>query len=82
MVNGYSGFFPAEFREIKKTMGTFPSNDALLALRDAGVRYCIVHRSVIESSPPPDPNGPLKLRSVFRDEEHGLAIFELADAGF
>ena len=81
MVNGYSGFFPAQFRELKKTMGTFPANDALLALRDAGVRYSIVHRSVIESSPPPDPNGPVKLRAVFRDEEHGLVIFELADAG-
>lgn len=77
MVNGYSGFFPASFRELKKTMETFPSTPSLLALRDAGVRYAIVHRRVIEQSPPPDPEGPVRLVQRFRDEQHALAIFEL-----
>ena len=80
MVNGYSGFFPEPFRDLKKAMETFPSNGALRALSDAGVRYCIVHRSVIAASPAPDPDGPVRLASVFRDEEHGLAIFELTPA--
>ena len=77
MVNGYSGFFPAKFQKLKKTMEGFPSNASLLALHEAGVRYCVVHRQVIERSPAPDPNGPIQLVPQFQDEEHGLAIFEL-----
>ncbi|MCH9651868.1 MAG: hypothetical protein K0U98_26805 [Deltaproteobacteria bacterium] len=77
MVNGYSGFFPATFRSLKKSMETFPAPEALQALHDAGVRYCIVHRRLIENSPPPDPHAPIQLVPAFRDEQHGLAIFEL-----
>ena len=79
MVNGYSGYFPARFRALKKTMESFPSTAALRALHDAGVRYCIVHRRVIESSPAPDPNGPIQLVPRFQDEKHALAIFELRE---
>ncbi len=79
MVNGYSGYFPARFRALKKTMETFPQAAALRALRDAGVRYCIVHRRVIEQSPAPDPDGPIQLVPKFQDEKHGLAIFELRE---
>lgn len=77
MVNGYSGFFPASFKAVKAKIKEFPSPEALQALYDAGVRYCVVHRRVIESSPPPDPAAPIQLVHVFRDEQHGLAIFEL-----
>ena len=80
MVNGYSGFFPRHFRQLKEAMGDFPGNDALVALRAAGVRYCIVHRRTIEGSPPPDPEGPVALVQVFRDVRHGLAVFELQPA--
>ena len=77
MVNGYSGFFPASFQALKKEMEAFPSSDTLSALHDAGVRYCIVHRKVIETSPAPDPRAPIQLVPLFQDEEHALAIFEL-----
>ncbi|MEM8995619.1 MAG: hypothetical protein AAGF23_12610 [Acidobacteriota bacterium] len=81
MVNGYSGFFPRDFKVIKEEMRTFPSQDALRALDAAGVRYCVVPRAVIEGSPPPDPAGPFQLSMVFRDEFHELAIFELRPVG-
>ena len=77
MVNGYSGFFPKRFKKIKKTMQDFPSSESLAELQDAGVRYCVVPRAYIEASPPPDPDSPIQLDLVFRDEEHELAIFEL-----
>ncbi|MCG8462859.1 MAG: hypothetical protein MI919_41770 [Holophagales bacterium] len=79
MVNGYSGFFPQSFKSLKKAMETFPSPASLRALRDAGVRYCVVPRRVIEHSPAPEPDGPVQLVLVFRDETHELAIFELRD---
>ncbi|MEO1085958.1 MAG: hypothetical protein AAFY88_17100, partial [Acidobacteriota bacterium] len=80
MVNGYSGFFPRRFKALKEEMKRFPSTDSLRALSDAGVRYCVVPRAVIESSPPPDPAGPFQLRRLFRDEVHELAVFELVPA--
>lgn len=77
MVNGYSGFFPPSFRSLKNAMKQFPAPRSLSALRDAGVRYCVVHRRVIEGSAAPDPEAPIQLVPVFYDERHGLAIFEL-----
>ncbi|MEM7052632.1 MAG: hypothetical protein AAF604_23415 [Acidobacteriota bacterium] len=77
MVNGYSGFFPRRFRALKETMKSFPSEQSLAALSDAGVRYCIVPRFVIEASPAPDPESAITLELVFRDEQHEMAIFAL-----
>lgn len=79
MVNGYSGFFPASFRRLKKLMPTFPDQASLAALHTAGVRYCIVHRAFIEQAPAPDPAGRYRLVPRFQDEQHGLAIFALRD---
>ena len=72
MVNGYSGYFPAQFRRLKKTMATFPSEQALSALRQAGVRACVVHRGFMNGPPPPG------LRLIFEDSQHALLVFELS----
>jgi len=77
MVNGYSGFFPARFRELKKTMRSFPSESSLDALAAAGVRYCIVHRAFLSRAPAPEPGGRHRLVPVFRDDRHALDVFEL-----
>ena len=71
MVNGYSGFFPERFRKLKKNMQAFPSEKALSALRQAGVRYCIVHRAFMKGAPPPG------LTPVFEDPQHALSIFAI-----
>ncbi|MEM1206566.1 MAG: hypothetical protein AAGN66_25250 [Acidobacteriota bacterium] len=81
MVNGYSGFFPSRFKALKETMKDFPSAQSLAALKDTGVRYCIVPKFVIEASPPPDPDAAVTLALVFRDEENELAIFALRGDG-
>ncbi|MEM6794854.1 MAG: hypothetical protein AAF725_12815 [Acidobacteriota bacterium] len=77
MVNGYSGFFPADFRSLKKAMQTFPDRASLEALGQAGVRFCIVHRAYMAQAQAPDPAAPLALVPRFQDEQHALAIFEL-----
>ena len=71
MVNGYSGFFPERFRRLKKTMQSFPSDQALSALRQAGVRYCVVHRAFMKAAPPSE------LIPVFEDPQHALVVFEI-----
>ena len=81
MVNGYSGFFPSRFRRLKEAMESFPSERSLVALKEIGVRYCLVPRNVIEASPPPDPEAAVTLELVFRDEQFNVAIFALRDEG-
>lgn len=78
MVNGYSGFFPAEFRRLKKIMHQFPSQESLAALHGAGVELCIVHRAFLSTPPASsqDPGAP-RLVLAFRDSQHHLDIYEL-----
>lgn len=41
LANGYSGFFPASHRELRRWMGNFPDAASLQLLRALGVRYAV-----------------------------------------
>jgi len=43
LVNGYSDFIPADFREHVMTLAPFPSRDALKILQPMNVRYAVFH---------------------------------------
>ncbi len=43
LVNGYSDYFPPDFREAAIVLDSFPSNDAFNALRKRRVRYIVIH---------------------------------------
>jgi hypothetical protein len=45
MVNGYSGFFPPGFLQVKAVMAHFPSDASLRALSAAGADYVVVARN-------------------------------------
>jgi hypothetical protein len=48
MVNGYSGFFPAEYFAQRRLMNqTFPSEEALRSLADSQVEFVVVMRSTV-----------------------------------
>ncbi len=42
MVNGYSGFFPADHRELAQALATFPDNRSVAELQARRVRYVVV----------------------------------------
>ena len=42
LVNGYSGFFPKEFVQLKADVQNFPDDKSVVELRMAGVRWCVV----------------------------------------
>jgi hypothetical protein len=44
MINGYAGIEPASYVRIRQRMMSFPSEEFLGLLREAGVRYVVVHR--------------------------------------
>jgi hypothetical protein len=43
LVNGYSDYFPPDFREAGPVLETFPSHEAFAALRRRRVRYLVIH---------------------------------------
>ncbi|MFQ5732016.1 MAG: hypothetical protein ACE5KM_08680, partial [Planctomycetaceae bacterium] len=73
MVNGYSGFFPNGFRELKSAMQGFPDEWSFDALRNADVRFCIVRRDGTTGGPLP----PSHFRRVFADDRAGVDIYRL-----
>jgi hypothetical protein len=45
MLNGYSGYTPASYRKIARTLAAFPEERAIRAMREAGVTHVTVHRT-------------------------------------
>jgi hypothetical protein len=45
MVNGYSGFFPSDYVELRKQMRGFPSDDTVAALGNFDVRWIVVENA-------------------------------------
>ena len=43
MVNGYSGFIPRSYVDLRKEMATFPSADGVAALRRRGVTHVTIN---------------------------------------
>lgn len=80
MVNGYSGFFPQSFLDLKEAMAQFPNAESLRQLQAAGVDYCVVMRALWTPealATHPDAAGQLQL--VFADEEAQIDIYQLSD---
>lgn len=48
LVNGYSGFFPASFLQLKQDVQGFPDHRSVRALQKVGVRWCVVNLDRLE----------------------------------
>lgn len=72
MVNGYSGFFPDAYLELRDAMETFPSEESMRLLTLAGVRYLVIDTSVC-------PVNDWKEIALFRDQTE--ICFEDPQAG-
>ena len=71
LVNGYSGQRPGFYTALVDSLGTFPADEALLALNEIGVRFVVTPAPVAQ--PDPGVAWPLVERARFRDG----AIYEL-----
>jgi len=82
MVNGYSGYFPASFRELKRRLRDFPSPRGLAALVERGTRYCVVLRA---QSPPAamlaTRTASHELRPAYHDPPGVLDVYEIVPVG-
>ncbi|MGE3956774.1 MAG: hypothetical protein AB7H96_08665 [Vicinamibacterales bacterium] len=64
LVNGYSGYYPADYRLTVLRMEVFPESGTLDRLRAHGVRYIVVHRAFYDR----DAHARLMLRMASRPE--------------
>ncbi len=79
MVNGYSGFFPPSYMNLKPKMEAFPDQASLDELASLDVRYCVVWRNGLD---PTAWNRMLtrhsdRLYPLHWDETGDVGIFEL-----
>jgi hypothetical protein len=51
MVNGYSGYHPADYLQTLMAMRTFPDNASIARLQAHDVRYVVLHRAYYETEP-------------------------------
>jgi hypothetical protein len=68
IVNGYSGQRPSFYEPLVDALNTFPSGDALLALRDSGVRFVVTPAPLAPLAPvAPATTGAVVERARFSD---------------
>lgn len=76
MVNGYSGYFPPEYLELKFHMATFPAMETLSRLREIGVNYCVVKKdSIFAQTTRKKAVTGVDLKLVFVDDSSRIDIY-------
>jgi hypothetical protein len=78
LVNGYTGFFPPDYTEVKAALQKFPDHASVEVLTQRKVRYCVVERSLAtEEAIANNPTVWHRLRWVHGDDASKLDIYEL-----
>ena len=65
LINGYSGQRPEFYNALADSLATFPADESLLALRDAGARFVVTPAAI--EPPAPDLASPLVERARLSD---------------
>lgn len=78
MLNGYSGFFPKTFLDLRIPMAGFPSQDIIGRLCSMGVDFCVVRQDSIQGAAAgqyalTDP----RMEKAFSDDSAGIDIYQL-----
>ncbi len=78
IVNGYSGFFPAEYWQLRDDLREFPSDTSLDQLEAHDVTHCVIDGAALS----PDQWDTLgsfedRLKRLYFDEPRGVAVYEL-----
>ena len=73
MLNGYSGFFPADHARLRQALADFPSPPGVGLLQAMGVQCVVVHHRLpgAPARPEIDPNWPL----TYQDNATGANIY-------
>jgi hypothetical protein len=69
MLNGYSGFFPADHTRVRKDLQKFPTAAGIELLRAKGIEYVVVYHNLAQA-PPPEKMAKSLPRVFWDDSEH------------
>ena len=87
LLNGYSGFYPLQYRNVALAMESFPDDAAVEALRSRDTRYVIVHGRFLERRRYEatvqrfEQRGDVRLRAVLPDGDAEARVYELTGIG-
>lgn len=72
LINGYSGYFPADYIALLASMSDFPTDRSIQYLKTVGVDYIIVHTDAFDNK-----QGPLTATNIgnFRDQTELIGRF-------
>ncbi len=77
LANGYSGFFPNEFFQLKANVQGFPDDRSLLAFQKAGVRWCVVDMVTLSPESVEKLSGQQRLSIQFETDDRKIRIYEV-----
>jgi hypothetical protein len=78
IVNGYSGFFPPSYLELKSHMQSFPDDRSFASLRSRGVTHIVASQSFVERSKLlSESTASEQLELTFHDEVAQVSVFRL-----
>ncbi len=75
MLNGYSGFFPADHARVRDEMFKFPTSAGLQLLQKKGIEYLVVYHH-LANTPSPQTLATY-LPRLYEDERAGVAVYAL-----
>jgi len=83
VMNGNSGFVPSDYIRFLSDIRSFPSNESIEFLRDAGVRYVLIHKEYYTenelSKLISEINGGYEDKLKFVDDIDGVRVYEVRD---
>jgi hypothetical protein len=75
MLNGYSGFFPADHARVRDEMLKFPTSNGLQLLQQKGIKYVVVYHRLAKT--PSLQTLETYLTRLYWDEPTGVAVYAL-----
>lgn len=77
LANGYSGFSPNAYQQLREDVALFPSEVSVLMLAEMGVRYAVVEAGWFEKKQADEDGVNInRLRLVYEDEEIEIYLIE------
>jgi hypothetical protein len=77
LANGYSGFFPKEFVQLKSDVQNFPDDKSVRELRKSRVRWCVVNTDELKSANVDKLTDQSQLSLRFETDDRKTRIYEV-----
>ena len=77
LANGYSGFFPKKFVQLKRDVQNFPDDKSVRELQKSRVRWCVVNIDELKSANVDNLTDQSQLSLRFETDDRKTRIYEV-----